>query len=104
MDFDLEDDDLRRLLTEAKFTGGYSRAIVKAFRKRMQLIEAATDERDFYALKSLHFEKLEGRKGHRSMRLNKQWRLIIELVGEGKTKRVRVIGIEDYHSWPGVER
>ena len=97
MDYDLEDDDLRRLLTEGKFTGGYSQAIVKAFRKRMQLIEAATDERDFYALKSLHFEKLEGREGQRSMRLNKQWRLIVELVEEGKTKRVRVIGIEDYH-------
>ena len=97
MDFEFEDDELERLYTEPKFTGGYGQAIVKVFRKRMQLIRAAVDERDFYALKSLHFEKLEGRGNQRSMRLNKQWRLIVELVEEGGRKTVRVIGIEDYH-------
>ena len=97
MDFEFKDDDLKRMYTEPKFTGGYAQAVVKAFRKRMQLIRAAVDERDFYALKSLHFEKLEGRDNQRSMRLNKQWRLIVELVGKGERKRVRVIGIEDYH-------
>lgn len=97
MDFEFEDDDLRRMYTEPKFTGGYGQAIVKAFRKRIQLIRAALDERDLYALKSLHFEKLEGRGSQRSLRLNRQWRLIIELVGEGERKKVRVIGIEDYH-------
>ena len=97
MDFEFADDDLGRVYTEPKLTGGYGQAIVKAFRKRMQTIGAALDERDFYALKSLHFEKLEGRENQCSMRLNKQWRLIIELVGEGERKRVRVIRIEDYH-------
>ena len=43
-------------------------------------------------------EKLEGARSHqRSMRVTKQWRLIVELHGEAPNKVVRVIGIEDYH-------
>jgi proteic killer suppression protein len=46
----------------------------------------------------LHFEKLKGsRSHHHSMRLNKQWRLIIELEGVAPNKLVAVINIEDYH-------
>ena len=71
---------LRRLDEEAGFTGGYAPALVKTFRMRMQSIRAAIDERDFYALKSLHFEKLKGdRKHQHSMRLNNQFRLILEI-------------------------
>ena len=52
----------------------------------------------FYNLKSLHFEKLKGDRTHQhSMRLNKQWRLIIELEGVAPNKLVAVISIEDYH-------
>jgi proteic killer suppression protein len=47
----------------------------------MQTIRAAPDERVFYQLKSLHFEELLGNRSHQhSMRLNDQWRLIIEFV------------------------
>ncbi len=64
----------------------------------MQAIRGAIDERAFYALKSLHFEKLKGdRKHQHSMRLNKQWRLILELRRQGQQKVVWVMGIEDYH-------
>jgi toxin HigB-1 len=89
---------LDRLEVDPSFEGGYSPAIVKAFRKRMQQIRAAVDERAFYALKSLHFEKLKGERDHQhSMRLTDQWRLIVELRGLGKEKLVYVVGIEDYH-------
>ena len=75
--------DLERLESDPGHTAGLDRDVVKAFRKRMQLIRAAPDERDFYALKSLRFEKLKGaRKHQRSMRLNDQWRLILELEQE----------------------
>ena len=84
--------------TDASFDGGYAPAIVKAFRKRMQAIRAAEDERAFYALKSVHFEKLKGNRDHQfSMRLNDQWRLILAFDGVGKEKVVRVLAIEDYH-------
>ncbi|MBI1776794.1 MAG: type II toxin-antitoxin system RelE/ParE family toxin [Proteobacteria bacterium] len=98
MDVEFKDESLDRLETEAGHSAGFGDAVVKAFRKRMQQIRAATDERTFYALRSLHFEKLKGdREGQFSMRLNDQWRLIIELRGEAPRKTVYVIEITDYH-------
>jgi proteic killer suppression protein len=98
MDLRFADDSLDRLETDPKFDAGYSQAIVKAFRKRMQQIRAAVDERDFYELVSLRFEKLKGNRSHQySMRLNDQWRLIIEFEQSKKGRRLLIKGIEDYH-------
>jgi proteic killer suppression protein len=98
MEVRFRDEKLDRLETDATFDGGFSAAVVRAFRKRMQMIRAADDERAFYSLKSLHFEKLKGDRSHQhSMRLNDQWRLIIEFEGTGSAKVILVIGIEDYH-------
>jgi proteic killer suppression protein len=98
MEVDFLDDQLDRLETDRDFNAGYGREVVKGFRKLVQVIRDAPDERDFYALKSLHFEKLEGDRSHeRSMKINKQWRLIVELTGTAPNKRVLVKAIEDYH-------
>jgi proteic killer suppression protein len=98
MEVEFADDDLDRLEVDVQFTAGLSGDIVRAFRKAMQVIRAAPDEREFYRLKGLRFEKLEGARSHqRSIRLNKQWRLILELKVEAPNKTVRVVCIEDYH-------
>jgi toxin HigB-1 len=98
MDVEFATDDLDRLETDPAFHMGLPPAVVKAYRRRLQGIRAAPDERDFYALKSLHFEKLRGQRRHQhSMRLNDQFRLILELVAIGPRKRVRIISVEDYH-------
>jgi len=98
VEVEFENDALTRLEEEASFDAGLSRDLVKAFRKRMQTIRAALDERDFYALKSLHFEKLKGqRKKQYSMRLNDQYRLIVKLKQKSKGKVVIISSIEDYH-------
>jgi proteic killer suppression protein len=90
--------ELERLEAEVGYTAGHSAVVVTAFRKRMQQIRAAPDERTFYALKSLHFEKLKGNRAHqRSMRLNDQWRLILEFSEEPSGKIVVIVDIEDYH-------
>jgi toxin HigB-1 len=97
MEVEFADDDLDRLEVDRRFTAEHEEGVIKAYRKVMQ-IRAAPDERDFYALKGLHFEKLQGKRSHqRSMRLNDRWRLIVELKGSAPSKTVRVIGIEDYH-------
>lgn len=89
---------LERLATEITYTGDYSQAIVIAYRKRIQVILNAPDERVFYAMKSLHFEKLKGNRSHQhSMKLNDQWRLILEFEGVAPDKVVVVVSIEDYH-------
>lgn len=91
------DRDLTRLEADASFEMGLPPHVVIAFRKRMQFIRVATDERDFRAMKSLHYEKLSGTRTHQhSMMLNDQFRLILELVEGTSGRRVRVVGIEDY--------
>ena len=90
--------DLDRLETDPRFDGAYPQEVVRKFRLRMQFIRGAKDEQDFYALKSLHYEKLKGGRSHeRSMRLNQQWRLILAIERRRDQKVVVVIAIEDYH-------
>lgn len=98
MEADFDSDDLDRVETDASFTAGLGPEIVRGFRKVMQAIRAAQDERDLYGSRGLRFEQLKGKRTHQhSLRINKQWRLIVELRGTGTQKRVAVIGIEDYH-------
>jgi proteic killer suppression protein len=98
MDPEFDDEDLRRLESDPAFDGGFGREVVKAFRKRMQVIRAAPDERDFYALKGLHYEQLQAdRAGQHSMRLNKQWRLILRYETRGHERVLVVVEITDYH-------
>ena len=95
------DDDLDRLEIDATFTAGLSQALVKAFRKKMQTIRAAVDERDFFKQRSLRFEALQGkRKGEYSIRLNDQYRLVFEFTHGNPAlsrKAVRILRVEDYH-------
>jgi proteic killer suppression protein len=61
------DKRLDRLEVDPGHDGGYARPVVT------QTIRGAPDERVFYSLKSLHFEKLKGNRSHQwSMRLNEQ--------------------------------
>src|SRR5258707_1149297 len=68
MDIEFKNEDLNRLETDAGFTAGHEKGIVKAYRKRMQVIPAAADKRDLYAIRGNHFEKL---KGNRAYQLSK---------------------------------
>ena len=98
MDVSFKDQSLDRLETDATYSAGFGDGLVKAYRKAMQHIRAATDERTFYSRKSFHFEKLKGdREGQHSMRLNEQWRLIVELHGKAPNKTVHIVEIADYH-------
>jgi proteic killer suppression protein len=67
-------------------------------RQRIQQLQAAPDERVLRALKSLHFERLKGNRDHQhSIRLNDQWRLVLEFDDSTAPRTVIVKGIEDYH-------
>lgn len=92
------DDYLEEIYTNPTADGGFVPAIVKAFRKRMQFIDSVKDERDFWSWRSLRFEKLRGNRSHQySLRLNDQYRLIIEFEGEAADKVAVIVSIEDYH-------
>lgn len=98
MEVAFDDKKLRLLYTDAQTTAWFSEAIVKRFRFVVGLIVAAQDERDFAFLPGLAFEKLKGKRAHQhSLRLNDQWRLIIELRGKGPRRIIGVVEIADYH-------
>ena len=98
MEVVFNDHDLDTLETDSSYTKGYSEGIVKAYRKRLQGIRSAVDERDIYAMKSWHFEKLKGQRQHQhSIKLNDQFRLVLEIEESNREKRIRIMGIEDYH-------
>jgi toxin HigB-1 len=106
MEVTFKDHPLDRLETDPSFSAGLADDIVKAFRKAMQHIRAASDERTLYSRRSFRFEKLKGdRQGQYSIRLNDQWRLVVELHEQGVRKEgqqppkktVHVIEIVDYH-------
>lgn len=98
MNVECVDKDLAEVEFEADASAGLSQPIVKAFRRRIQQIRAASDERQFYANRGMKFEQMSGKRKHQhSMRLNDQYRLIVEMAGKGADKIVRIIGVEDYH-------
>ena len=98
MEIIFRDKDLEQLEIDPDFTAGFQLGVVKAYRKRLWAIRSATDERDFYVLKSWHCEKLKGDRSHQhSIMLNKQWRLIIEIVKMQPSNVIEIVGIEDYH-------
>jgi toxin HigB-1 len=97
--FRFKDKKLEALYTEEKNAHKYPN-VVDDFFEVMAIIAAALTERDLYANKGLRFEKLvgqRGKQGQRSLRLNKQWRLIVTLEEDEEGFYLQILGIEDYH-------
>jgi len=92
---DFRDDNLRRLYRDRSFGAGFAESVVKAYRRRVNFIYAAVDERDLYLFGSQQFKKLKGQWSHqRSMRLNDQYRLILTLDKSGPQTKAIIEGIE----------
>ena len=98
MDVEFGDESLDRLETAPRFNAGLPIGAVKGYRKVLNWIRAARDERDFYSFRALNFERLKGSRRHQySMRLNGQYRLIMEFVENGGRRKVLLVEITDYH-------
>lgn len=98
MNIEFDDEDLEELELNPNATAGHGDSVDKGFRKVMQALRAAVDERDLYTTRGLRYEKLKGDRSHQhSLRINKQWRLIVELRKDKGYKQIGVISIEDYH-------
>lgn len=98
MRVEYHDEVLRRLAEEQGYAPkGWDPAVIKSYRKKVQLISAAPNERDLYSLRGLRVEKLKGdRVGQTSMRLNDQFRLILSFKTEGDRVAV-LLEVVDYH-------
>ncbi len=51
MEVEFDDDDLDQLETDPRATAGFPAGVVRGFRKAMQVIRGAADERDLYAMR-----------------------------------------------------
>lgn len=93
------DEDLRRLAEDEDFRPkGWSHDVIRAYRKKIQILLSAIDERDLTAMRSLNLEKLKGdRAGTWSIRLNDQYRLILTFHTTVDGRVTVVLEITDYH-------
>jgi len=99
MRLEFDDDDLRRLYEEPDFViKQFGSDLTKAYRKKVGFLIAAESELDLRNYKSLHYEKLSGdRAGQHSIRLNKQWRLLLQVQTDEQGRLLIIIEIIDYH-------
>ena len=71
--------------------------VINSLRQKFVVIRAAPDERTLRNWRSLHYEKLERPGDQRSIRINKQWRLVFTIDTKSRPNKVTVLGVEDYH-------
>lgn len=71
--------------------------VINSPRQKLVVLRAAPDERTLRNWKSLHYEKLERPGDQRSIRINKQWRLVFTIDTKVKPNKMTVLGVEDYH-------
>lgn len=91
MDYRFEDSALELLFTRGEGQESYPKEVVQAFLRRVAHIQAAVNEQDLRTPKSVHFERLKGKlKGKCSLRLNKNWRLVLSIT-KGSTNKLVVI-------------
>jgi len=72
--------------------------LLRAFRRVVDVIAAAPDERTLYGLRGLRLEKLRGdRAGQYSVRLNDQYRLVLKIERDAEGPYLTIVEIVDYH-------
>ena len=98
MEVEFADEALALIETDRAGETRLSVAIIKSARRKLTILRAAPDDRTLRNWKSLHYEKLRGKRhGQRSIRLNDQYRLVFTLDNETTPPTVTVMSIEDYH-------
>ena len=92
------DQKLEALYAHEKGAHRVDPPVLEAFFEVVAAVQAAKDPQDLRALRSLHYEKLKGdRKGDRSLRLHKGWRLIVREKRDGQGMYIEIVDIDDYH-------
>lgn len=99
MRLEFEDVELERLAYDVgASTKRWPPDVTRAYRRRIQQIAAANDDRDLRAVKSLHLEKLRGdRAGTHSIRINQKYRLIVRFTTTPTGRTTVIVDGLDYH-------
>ena len=97
----IEDHFLGEVANYNKISGKspYPDEVIKAFKKRLFQIKQAKNTGDLRIIKSLHFEKLKGKKyeGKYSIRLNISYRMIFRIENE-EFSRIEIVCIEEINN------
>ena len=98
MRFKFKDKDMELLYTRGEGAAKFPKDVVNAFLLRVRHIDAAKDERDLRVPPSVHYERLKGKyAGKSSMRLNREWRLIISVEDDDQGKCILVHEITNHY-------
>ena len=98
MDLVFADEALALIETERAGETRLPVAVIKSARRKLTVLRAAPDDRSLRNWKSLHYEKLKGkREGERSIRLNDKYRMVISLDEVADPHTITILSIEDYH-------
>jgi proteic killer suppression protein len=102
MQLKIEDHFLGEVTNSNKVYGKspYPDEVLKTFRKRVYQIQQAKNTVDLRNIKSLHFEKLKGKKyeGKYSIRLNLAYRIIFRIETSEGNNRLEIVCIEEINN------
>lgn len=88
---------LQDLANESPGKTRFSKAVVRAYRTKLDLIVAARNERDLRSIRSLRFKELKGMDGLYSVRVNDQFRIVFRIRHEVSGNVIQVQDLTDYH-------
>lgn len=94
MDIEFHDNTLALVKTDRATETRLPIAVINSLRNKLVIIRAAPDDRTLRNWKSLHYEKMEGEE--KSIRLNKQYRLIFTISGESGSTKMTILRVWDH--------
>lgn len=97
MEIEFQDARVALVETERAAESRFPIEVINSLRQKFVVIRAAPDDRTLRNWRSLHYEKLERPGDQRSIRINKQWRLVFTIDTKSQPNRITVLGVEDYH-------
>mgnify|MGYP001560198674 CR=1 FL=1 len=97
MEIEFQDARAALVETDRAAESRYPIEVINSLRQKFVVIRAAPDERTLRNWRSLHYEKLERPGDQRSIRINKQWRLVFTIDTKSRPNKITVLGVEDYH-------
>lgn len=98
MEVKFANDDLARICTDEAHKMGLPVTVIKAARKTLLKLEAATFEADLFKIGGLDYKvRKGGNDDTRQVRVNKQYRIFFTVSGEGASTVATVTYIGDPH-------
>lgn len=91
MEIDFRDKTLALVETDRAAETRLPVSVINSMRQKLVVLRAAPDERTLRNWKSLHYEKMEG--DERSIRLNKQFRLIVSIDTACKPNKLTLLRV-----------